>query len=444
MMDLMRLAWGQIWRRKIVTLLCMVGLSIGCTSIILAISISAAQQANSLAELNRNFKMDEITVMPRTAGDESGEAFNRGAITMQKLDIIRKLPHVTAVLPQMNLSQVELSTLDGKISNVQLIGTDLTALSDFGYKFEQGDISMMSDTIVAGFGASFGLLERQVKKELLDKLIADPENEELYMKWDELDQVRTDLFRQQVLLRRDMMGLEGAAAPARSSAPLRVRGVLQVKEGTSEEYARYDKQVYVSLETAGMLKDQLGLGGGPTELIKLDTLTVKVEDKRYVPQVENQLAKLFLNSQSNLFQEQAIQEQFAKFKKMAIGIGLFILFLASMSIFVAMTMSTHQRRRQIGVMKILGANLWQIRQLFIAEAAVLGLLGGIAGIVLSYGVVEGISAAGLFAMSETPLTVMPDTLPVGVAFSLVTGIASGIYPAISASRTNSLEVIKNG
>ena len=72
------------------------------------------------------------------------------------------------------------------------------------------------------------------------------------------------------------------------------------------------------------------------------------------------------------------------FKAIALGVGVFILLLASISIIVAMTMSTHQRRRQIGIMKVLGANMPQIRNMFIVEASLLGLLGGLLGIVFAF------------------------------------------------------------
>jgi ABC-type antimicrobial peptide transport system permease subunit len=122
--------------------------------------------------------------------------------------------------------------------------------------------------------------------------------------------------------------------------------------------------------------------------------------------------------------------------------------LASLSIIVAMIMSTHQRRKQIGVMKVLGANLWQIRQMFITEAAVLGVLGGIVGVFIAYGAIQGVNGLlqGQISMeASTPLQVVIQTsaLPAGIAFAVLTGVLSGIYPAISASRTNALQVIKS-
>ncbi|RJX40624.1 ABC transporter permease [Paenibacillus pinisoli] len=444
--DLLRMAWGQISRRKVVTLLCMIGLSVGCAAIILAISISSSAQAQSIAEMNRTYKMDEITVSAKTVGGRnSGSAFDRGAMTMQKLDVIKRLPHVTAVLPQVNVPLLEMYTMEDKSVDVQVIGTDLTMLSRFGYAFAEGGVSTMPDTVVANYGASFGLMDPKTKKDLIEKLSSDPYNDELYMKYDELGRKHTKLFQQQIHFRQTM-NINNANV-VKSSLPLRIRGVLQVKDGSSEEYSIYDKQLYVSLDTAILLKERFGDNSGTVAKLKLDSLTVKVEDKRYVAQVERLIGKLYLNTQSNLFQEKVIQEKFATFKKTTLGIGIFILMLASLSIFVAMTMSTHQRRRQIGVMKILGANLWQIRQLFVGEAAVLGLMGGIAGIAIAYLAVAGLNravATGLLTLNVKEVSISLSVLPVGIGFALLTGIFTGIYPAISASRTNALEVIKNG
>jgi ABC-type antimicrobial peptide transport system permease subunit len=137
-------------------------------------------------------------------------------------------------------------------------------------------------------------------------------------------------------------------------------------------------------------------------------------------------------------------------KKTALGIGLFILVIASISIIVAMTMSTHQRRRQIGIMKVLGSNLWQIRNMFIAEAALLGLLGGGIGVLISYltlsGVNELLTTTSIIPLGESTtgmtISISLKNIPLGIAFAVMTGVLSGIYPAISASNTNALVAIK--
>lgn len=140
--------------------------------------------------------------------------------------------------------------------------------------------------------------------------------------------------------------------------------------------------------------------------------------------------------------------QLAMYQKAALGIGGFIMLLASLSIIVAMIMSTHQRRKQIGVMKVLGANLWQIRQMFITEAAMLGLMGGMAGVGIAFAALGGVNSLLASQMANQvngPMTVaiQQSALPLGIVFAVLVGIVSGIYPAISASRTNALTVIKS-
>ena len=70
--------------------------------------------------------------------------------------------------------------------------------------------------------------------------------------------------------------------------------------------------------------------------------------------LEDLISKLALNASDNLAMRDQVASQLDTFKAIALGIGVFILLLASISIIVAMTMSTHQRRRQIGIMKVLG------------------------------------------------------------------------------------------
>ncbi|MNL67032.1 ABC transporter permease YtrF precursor [compost metagenome] len=109
-----------------------------------------------------------------------------------------------------------------------------------------------------------------------------------------------------------------------------------------------------------------------------------------------------------------------------------------------MTMSTYQRRRQIGIMKVLGANLAQIRNMFIVEAALTGLLGGLLGILFSYWVVWGLNVL-IMSVSEdkTPMIFIPPvTILTGMVFAIMTGVLSGLYPAVSASRTDALTAIK--
>ncbi|SFF00877.1 MacB-like core domain-containing protein [Paenibacillus algorifonticola] len=443
--DLVKMSWRQIVRRRVVTFLCMIGLSIGCASIIMAVSIGQSAQRQSEEQMNAEFKMDEITVLPNSSGAGGTMEIGRGDITKEKLDVIRNLSHVTAALPMLKLNYMDMSILDSRNVSTEVIGTDLGSLASFGFEFAEGGASTALGAAIVSYGATFGLADPIIRNEIFEALKNDPNNEQNYLKLSQFDQKQTDLYQQQIHFSES--NLPDKAAAAKISTPLRVSGVLEVKSGSNAEYSLYEKTVYVSLDTARMLQEQFVKEGESSPPLKFESVLIKVEDKKYVAQVEAQIQQLFLTTQSNLFQEVMIQEKFALYKKAALSIGLFIMFLASLSILVAMTMSTHQRRRQIGVMKILGANLWQIRQMFVTEAALLGLLGGAVGLVISYIVVGGLNkviVSGAIANVSFNVNIPVFALVVGIVFTVLTGVLSGIYPAVSASRTNALEVIKNG
>ncbi|MCQ6561785.1 ABC transporter permease [Paenibacillus mendelii] len=455
--DLTRLSWDQVRRRKVVTALCAAGLSIGCAAIILALSIGESAQQYIENEMNSFFKMDEITVMANegvsangsggSGGAGSGnpaaeeDSLERGKLTDQKLTIMKNMKHVTAVAPFQQINYLEMSTTDNRKTYVEVIGTDLNMLEAFDKPFMQGGPSDLTGTIVLNYGATLGLVDAETRDKLIEQLNRNPYDSSLMEQYENMNRMPAALFQRQV----QFLGFSSVGKASQSS-PLRVTGVLKKPKGVSENAVAYDKKAYVSLETAQMMKQELNMGGGSIDEASYNSVIVKVDSQENVEEVEQQIKKLTLNTQTNLQQKERIAEQFSIIKAVALGGGIFILIIASISIVVAMTMSTYQRRRQIGIMKVLGANLGQIRNMFIIEAALLGLLGGLLGILFSYWIVWGINflIQSMSGTSEGAVIIFIPlmTIPVGMAFAILTGIISGIYPAVSASRTDALTAIR--
>ena len=455
--DYINLSWDQLKRRKVVTALCAAGISIGCAAIVVAMSVGESAQVYAESQLNTFLKMDEITVSPNKgvsgggAGNngaaakssETDEVQERGKITQQKLEVIRNIPHVKAVAANQQLGYLEMNTLDERRAMVEVIATDLDSLTKFGHDFMQGAASDLAGTAVLNYGATLGLVDQETMDKLIQQLQDNPYDDSLMEQYRNMNRIPSSLYQRQVRLgSTDMNGKSFL------SSPLRVSGVLKKPSGSRDDMIAYDKKVYVSIETGELLKQEIRLENGEnaTEPGTYNSLVVKVDDQNNVEQVEKQIKKLMLNTSTNLHQKDRLNEQFAIVRTIALGIGLFVLFIASISIVVAMTMSTYQRRRQIGIMKVLGANLKQIRNMFIIEAALLGLLGGLIGIMLSYWIVWGINGLTAGSMSEgggeSILFISPTFIPIGIAFAIMTGVLSGLYPAISASRTDALTAIK--
>ena len=130
--------------------------------------------------------------------------------------------------------------------------------------------------------------------------------------------------------------------------------------------------------------------------------------------------------------------------------------VAAIGITNTMVMSIYERTREIGVMKVLGCVVGNIRTLFLMEAASIGLLGGFVGIGISYllsyiinrfasqaGVIGGIMGMGMMGEGVN-ISVIPLWLVLlALVFSTFVGIISGFYPANRAVRISALEAIKH-
>ena len=135
------------------------------------------------------------------------------------------------------------------------------------------------------------------------------------------------------------------------------------------------------------------------------------------------------------------------------GIGAVAMLVAAISIANTMTMSTYERTKEIGVMKVLGCALGNIRSMFLAEAAFIGFLGGVAGIILSYvlSVVLNKVIAPRFMGdmlegygSNVSISAIPLWLVVlAIVFSTLIGMIAGFFPAQRATKLSPLAAIRN-
>jgi putative ABC transport system permease protein len=124
------------------------------------------------------------------------------------------------------------------------------------------------------------------------------------------------------------------------------------------------------------------------------------------------------------------------------GIGMISLLVGGLSVINTMTMSVLERTREIGIRKAIGASDGQIMRQFVAEAGVVGLLGGLSGLALGWSIATGLNAAS--GTSGTQLFLVTPTLAVGsVAFAVVLGVVSGLYPAFHAMSLNPVEALRH-
>ena len=139
--------------------------------------------------------------------------------------------------------------------------------------------------------------------------------------------------------------------------------------------------------------------------------------------------------------EQLVKEPLQIFNYLIYTVALIALVVGSLSIINTMTMSVSERTREIGIRKAIGATRGAIMRQFIAEAAVIGLFGGLLGLALGAVSVFGANGSELYGTSE--LFLLTPRLALGsLVFALILGVLAGLYPAYHASRLSPVEALR--
>ncbi len=124
-----------------------------------------------------------------------------------------------------------------------------------------------------------------------------------------------------------------------------------------------------------------------------------------------------------------------------VGIAAISLLVGGIGIMNTMLMSVMERTKEVGIMKAIGATTPKIISIFVVEAGLIGLIGGILGLIL------GIATASLISIlaesAGLPLTavVTPELIVGALAFSMAIGMIAGVYPAFRAASVDPVEAL---
>lgn len=136
--------------------------------------------------------------------------------------------------------------------------------------------------------------------------------------------------------------------------------------------------------------------------------------------------------------EEQVGSQVRIFNSIIYGVALISLLVGSLSVINTMTMSVAERTREIGIRKAIGATNGAIVRQFISESAVIGLVGGLTGLGLGAALAAAMNAGG-----TTTLFLVTARLAVGsIAFAVILGVVSGIYPALHAANLNPVKALR--
>jgi ABC-type antimicrobial peptide transport system permease subunit len=249
----------------------------------------------------------------------------------------------------------------------------------------------------------------------------------------------------------------------------RIVGVLnaEVKEGAGQGGLRGlfpDARVYIPLPAAHqwsiehrgpMSQVALALAResgsvGQSDLEGYDSAVVRVNDPVALTEVRKRLQELGFGSFSIVDQLEQFRTVFLIIDSVLGLLGGISLLVASFGIANTMIMSILERTREIGIMKAIGAEDREIKLIFFVEAAVLGVVGGVIGVLCAWGIdaianrlayrfvlkPQGASFVDFFSL--------PLWLTVGaILFALVVSILAALYPAARAARIDPVRALRH-
>jgi putative ABC transport system permease protein len=177
-------------------------------------------------------------------------------------------------------------------------------------------------------------------------------------------------------------------------------------------------------------------------------LAVRMKSAAYAEKVEESVKQMHYSAYSYLDATKSIRRFFAVLD-MFLGIfGSLALAVASLAIVNTLVMAVLERRREIGIMKALGASDVDVKKLFFAEAATMGLIGGVLGVALGWLLGRAINfGTNLYLhkmkMPAENLWTVPLWLVAGaIGFAVLVSVLAGIYPAARAAKLDPVQALR--
>jgi ABC-type lipoprotein release transport system permease subunit len=230
----------------------------------------------------------------------------------------------------------------------------------------------------------------------------------------------------------------------RQEFPLRLVGVVDTHVGTSYAGA------YIGVVDAAALKSWWYNNPDLLESDGYDSLTVKATSLNDAAQIVALLEGRGFQVESLKMTLDVVNRALSIVQTMLGSVGGLALFVAAIGIANTMIMSVYERTREIGILKAVGASPGDIRRLFVAEAALIGLLGGVVGVIGGWLLGLGLNA-GILAyldymdipMRGTFFFVTGWLIALSLGFAMVVGLLAGLYPAARAARLDPLEALRH-
>ncbi|MBK9240722.1 MAG: ABC transporter permease [Acidobacteria bacterium] len=204
-----------------------------------------------------------------------------------------------------------------------------------------------------------------------------------------------------------------------------------------------------AINARAIANPQAFLQGAAPQTRRYTGVTVRVNSAANTQDVQDQIKAMGFTAFSLNDALQGAKRAFLLLDILLALVGSIALAVSSLGIVNTMVMSILERTREIGIMKAIGGSDRDVRGIFLVEAATIGLIGGVAGIVLGWGVGRLINIGANIYIERQGGTAgdlfsLPWWLILGaMAFALVVSLVAGSYPARRAARLDPIQALRH-
>lgn len=461
--DLLHMSLSSLFKRKLRTVLTILGVVIGIASIVIMVSLGLGLKQQQMDMIEQYGGLKTITV---TEGSSSGGGHSESGTSSDKdlskkltdstIETIRSMDHVEIVSPVLEFQMI-IKTGAYNYDVYGASGYSLEALEDMNWKFSEGELPKKGDPLKFVYG------------NLVLQNFNDARGDSVYYNTGELPDI--DLMKDPLFVVFDTEAYyetqnssdespfdagtvdDGSGSSSKVKQPpkkyiIPTAGVLY-GDGP-DDYKDYSNNIYCDIEPliAQLKKVFRGKAipgqptkknGSPYREIYYSSIYVKADDVENVKDLQTQIQNLGYEASSNTEWIEQTKKTSEQQQAMLGGIGAVALLVAAIGIANTMMMSIYERTKEIGIMKVLGCDLSDIRSLFLIEAALIGLIGGAVGDLLSFSVSCVINSVTGERTSLIPLWLYM----IGLGFAVFVGVAAGFFPSKRAMELSPLSAIKN-
>lgn len=445
--DLLRMSTANLFKRKVRTILTVLGVVIGVASIVVMVSLGLGLNKATMESLQDYASLTAITVTPPYNAEGSSEK-DKKFLDDNLVQELERIPHVQTVDPYLDIDVLaKYGVYEGYFT---LRGMPVQAFDSMNIEVGQGTLPQEGAGELQIF---FG-----------NQIITNFYNAKTYeYYWDtgvlpDVDLMNDSIFYilDQERYYQSQSGSSNEEGGAVKKAKKYLFTTCGIGAGDENTYNSHSYSAYCDInELLPILKKEFkgrAIPGQPTNSkgkpykeVYYSGLIINVDDMKNVADVTQMITDMGYQAYNDAEWIESEQQTLNMIEAVLGGIGAVSLLVAAIGITNTMMMSIYERTKEIGIMKVLGCDMRNIGALFLLEAGCIGFFGGVVGLILSYsmsGVINYLVANS--GMGVDTISYIPFWLAgMALLFAILVGMIAGFFPARRAMKLSPLAAIHN-